>query len=187
MKIMLLCLVLILVSCKNDTTGPDQNSAGSYLTVTGDLNESYSAIAYFDTGSYTSGDTIKEYFTIMIMPRIPGANPLGMSLLFKLNPELPAVQNYQIGEYSFGSDIPANEFGGSFSGRNVTDYSGYTMTSGNLNITVATTTTVKGDLEMSGYYRKLFEQDTTRLVHISGYFSASKAIYYPGSMIAAEH
>jgi hypothetical protein len=177
MKIMLFCLVLIMVSCENDPSGPDQNSSGSYLTISGDLNESYSALAYFDTGSYTSGDTIKQYFTIMIMPRIAGANPLGMTLLFKLNPAPPAVQNYQIGEYSFGSDIPENEFGGSFSGRNATDFSGYTMTSGNINITAATTAAVTGDLEMSGYYRKLFEQDTTRIVNISGYFSATAATY----------
>ncbi len=110
------------------------------------------------------------------MPRISGANPLGMALLFKFNPEIPVVQNYQIGEYAIGSDIPENEFGGSFSGRNITDYSGYTMTAGNLNITEATTTVVKGDLEMSGYYRKLFEQDTTRIVNISGYFSATELI-----------
>ncbi len=177
MKKMLLSLLLILIGCQTDTSGPDQNLSGSHLTVTGDLDESYSAVAYFGISTYTSGDTTREYFTIMIMPKMTGTNPLGMALLFKLNPEPPAVQNYQIGEYAIGSDIPENEFGGSFSGRNTTDYSGYTMTAGNLNITEVTTTVVKGDLEMSGYYRKLFEQDTTRIVNISGYFSATELIY----------
>jgi hypothetical protein len=177
MKIILITALLIVLGCKEDTTEPKTKS-DSYISVTGDLRESYAAVAYFSISTYTSGDTTREYFTLIIRPKISGSNPLAMALLYKLNSEPPQVQNYQIGEYGFGSDIPENEFGGSFSGKNITDDSGYIMTTGNLNITAVTKSNIHGELEMSGYYMKLFEQDTTRIVDISGYFDATKIPEY---------
>jgi hypothetical protein len=52
------------------------------------------------------------------------------------------------------------------------------MTMGNLSITAVTTSNIQGELDMSGYYVKLFEQDTTRIVNISGYFDAIKMPNY---------
>ena len=105
-------------------------------------------------------------------------NPLAMVLLYKQNSKSPQIQNYQIAEYALGSYIPANTFGGSFSGKNITDESGYIMTMGNLSITAVTTSNIQGELDMSGYYVRLFEQDTTRIVNISGYFDAIKMPNY---------
>jgi len=169
-------IILALINCEKDSTEPN-NSSDSFTSVTGDIEESYNATAFFAVSTYTSGDIVKEYFTIMIQPKSLGANPLAMVLLYKLGPDIPLTGTYVIGEYGFGLDIPENEFGGSYSGRNVTDYSSYSMSSGNLRITKATQSEITGEIEMSGYYVRLLEQDTTRIVNVTGNFHATPSPY----------
>jgi hypothetical protein len=84
MKVIIITALLILWGCQDDSTEP-KASADSHINVTGDLKESYAAVSYFGTSTYTSGDTTKEYFTFIIRPKTSGMNPLAMVLLYKQN------------------------------------------------------------------------------------------------------
>ncbi len=129
--------------------------------------------ALFGITTYTSSTSEKEYFTITLIPKAPGNNELAMTLMYKSGPESPVVHSYDIGAYAFGNDIPADGFGGAFSPRNVTDLSGYIMTSGTLSISESSAARISGEFEMSGHYARLAEQDSTRMVNINGKFYAT--------------
>lgn len=174
MRVILAAILLSLIGCKDDSTGPDNYTPESFISVTGDLTESYAGLAFYGISTYTSGDTTRQYFTFIIQPKTAGSNPLAMLFLFKFNSEPPQAQTYQIAEHSLGEDFTENEFGGGYSGKNVTDYSGYNLTGGNIIITDTSSARMRGEFEISGYYRKLLERDTTRTVTISGHFSATE-------------
>jgi hypothetical protein len=107
----------------------------------------------------------------MVVP-MEADNPLAMALLYKSGPESAEVGSYPVGKYAFGYDIPQGHFGGSFSAQNVDDFSGYSMTSGTLTITKSSSELVSGNFEMSGHYVQFIEEDTTRVINISGKFNA---------------
>lgn len=109
------------------------------------------------------------------MPKSPGANPLAMALLFKSGPQVPEVGTYSIAEYALGEDIPENQFGGGYSGRNVTDLSGYTMTTGSVTFLEVTQSRIRGEFEMSGYYRDQSGSNSSRVAHVSGQLNATPA------------
>jgi hypothetical protein len=127
-----LLLLFIFVGCSKDSTEPEPVPGDSHISVSGDLTESYKVTALFGTSTYT-GDTVeKEYFSIVLFPNEEGTNPLALTMLFKSGPELPSIQTYTIGKHALGQDIPANNFGGGFSGLNTENFAGYTMTQGML-------------------------------------------------------
>jgi len=167
-------LLIIQFSCNKDSTEP-MPPPGSSLTVTGDISESYEVVAYFGTATYSSPPDGKKYFTIFLVPKSQGNNKLAMTLLYKSGSESPVVDTFSIGEYAFGEEIPVHEFGSSFSSRNVTDLSGYVMTSGMLNISESSASRVSGDFEMSGYFVQIFERDSSRVVNIAAKFQAIPA------------
>lgn len=171
LKASVIIFLIILFSCDKDSTEPVPLS--SFISVSGDISESYDVFAFFGISTYSSGTYEKEYFTITLLPKTPGTNELAMTLLYNSGPESPEVDIYNIAEHAFGEDIPESEFGGSFSGRNVTDLSAYFMTTGMLIITESSASKISGEVEMSGYYVKLLEQDSTRIVTISGKFNAT--------------
>ena len=171
LKFSLMISLIILFSCDKDTTEPVPVS--SSISVSGDISESYDVVAFFGISTYSSNTNEKEYITITLLPKTAGSNELAMTLLYKSGPEFPEVESYNIGEYAFGEDIPESEFGGSFSGRNVTDLSAYLMTAGMLVITESSATNISGEVEMSGYYVKFLERDSTRIVTITGKFNAT--------------
>ena len=171
LKASVIFFLIILSNCDKNSTDPDPLS--SSITVSGDISESYDVFAFFGISTYSSGTEEMEYFTITLIPKTSGSNELAMTLLYKSGPESPEVDIYNIGKYGFGEDIPASEFGGSFSGRNVTDLSAYFMTTGTLSITESSASKISGEVEMSGYYVKFSEQDSTRIVTIIGKFTAA--------------
>ena len=171
LKASVIIFLTILFSCDKDSTEPEPLS--SSITVSGDISESYDVFAFFGISTYSSGTIEKEYFTITLIPKTSGSNELAMTLLYKSGPESPEVDIYNIGKYSFGEDIPVSEFGGSFSGRNVTDLSAYWMTTGTLSITESSASKISGEVEMSGYYVKFLEHDSTRIVTITGKINAT--------------
>lgn len=164
---------LVLLGCDGDSTEPE--SSDSQISATGDITESYEARAFFGTSTWSSFDEEKEYFTVVIVPRSPGANPLASALLFKSGPQVPEVGTYSIAEYALGDDIPGSQFGGGYSGRNVTDLSGYTMTTGSVTFSEVTQSRIRGSFEMSGYWVQFAESDTLRIVNVSGQFNAAPA------------
>lgn len=168
-KTSMVIFLIILFGCDN-STGPEPGV--SSISVRGDINESYDVTAYFGIATYSSDTTEIEYFTISLIPKPPGNNNFAITILYKFGPESPNVGTYNIGEYSFGEDIPAGDYGGSFSSKNATDLSEYIITSGELQIDESTTSKISGEFEMSGYYRIFFESDTTRIVTITGIFNA---------------
>jgi len=170
-KILIAAHLILLISCSKNSTDPDEVIRSS-LSVSGDLEESYDVVAYFGLSAYSSDSIEKEYFSFLLFPQNEGTNVLAMTFLYKSGPEPPLKGSYYIGKYALGEDIPSSDFGGSFSGRNMTDFAGYMMTEGILNITESGTEKVKGNFEMSGYFVQGFESDTTRIVNISGVFSA---------------
>jgi len=161
---------LFLLPACNKSTEPEEIGETT-ISVRGDITESYTALAYFGVGTYTSDSEEKEYFTLMIIP-MESENPLAMTLLYKSGPASPETGNFQIGKYAFGNDIPAGYFGGSFSSKNAEDISGYTMTSGTLAITESTAKSIWGSLNMSGHYVQFIEEDSTRIISVSGKFNA---------------
>ena len=163
--------LVVLLGCDGDSTEPA--SSDSRISATGDITESWDATAYFGTSTWSSFDEEKEYFSVVLIPESPGANPLAAALLFKFDPQVPGLGTYSIAEYALGDDIPANEFGGGYSGRNVTDLSGYTMTSGSVTFSEVTQSRVRGSFEMSGYYRDQSASDPSRVAHVSGQFNAT--------------
>jgi len=170
-KAAVIIFLIILFSCDKDSTEPVPLS--SSISTSGDISESYDVFAYFGISTYSSGTNVKEYFTITLLPKTPGNNELAMTLLYNSGPESPEVDTFNIGEHAFGEDIPESEFGGSFSGRNVTDLSAYFMTTGMLIITENSASKISGEVEMSGYYVKFLERDSTRIVTITGKFNAT--------------
>ena len=167
--VVLIFFSAFLISC-DTSTGPAP--ANSSIFVSGDISESYDVTAYFGIATYSSDTTEIEYFSISLIPKPPGDNNFAITMLYKFGPESPNVGTYNIGEYSFGEDIPAGDCGGSFSSKNATDLSGYIMTSGALQIDESTASKISGEFEMSGFYVKFFERDTTRIVTITGIFNA---------------
>ncbi len=164
---------LVLFGCSSDSTGPESSDA--QISATGDITESYEARAFFGTSTWSSFDEEREYFSVVIVPRSPGANPLAAALLFKSDPQVPDVGTYSIAEYALGDDIPENWFGGGYGGRNVTDLSGYTMTNGSVTFSEVTQSRIRGSFEMSGHWVQLAEADTLRIVNVSGQFNATPA------------
>jgi len=156
--------------CSNNSTEPEDLLKSS-ISVTGDLTESYDALAYFGISTFTSDMEEKEYFSIMVIP-VEADNPLAMTLMYKSGPESADVGTYQVGKYAFGNDIPEGHFGGSFSAQNAEDFSGYTMTDGTLTITNSGSDLISGNFEMSGYFVEFVDEDTTRIINISGKFNA---------------
>ena len=93
-------------------------------------------------------------------------------MLFKSGPELPSTQTYTIGKHAFGEDLPANHFGGGFSGINTEGFGGYTLTQGTITFKSVSESVISGDLNMSGYWAQGVDEDSTRTVTISGNFHA---------------
>ncbi len=166
-----LAFLLVLPGCSSDSTEP--GASDSQISATGDITESYDARAYFGVSTWSSFDEEKEYFSVVIVPRSPGANALAATLLFKSGPQAPEVGTYSIAEYALGDDIPASEFGGSHSGRNVTDLSGYAMTAGSVTFSEVTQSRISGTFQMSGHWVQFAESDTLRIVNVSGQFNAA--------------
>jgi hypothetical protein len=167
--VLLFSVLCILPACE-ESTEPEEKKE-TKISVTGEINESYQAIAYFGISTFTSNSEEKAYFSFMIVP-LESDNPLAMTLLYKSGPEATQTGNYQIGKYAFGDDIPAEWFGGSFSSNEAVDLSAYAMTSGNLTITESNAESICGSFNMSGHYVQFVEEDSTRIISISGQFSA---------------
>ena len=168
-----LLLLFIFVGCSKKSTEPEPVPGDSHISVSGDLTESYKVTAFFVTSTYT-GDTVeKEYFSIFLFPNAEGSNPLAFTILFKSGPELPSTQTYTIGKYALGQDIPANHFGGGFSGINTEGFGGYTMTQGTLTFKSVSGSIISGDLNMGGYWAQDIEEDSSRTVTIIGDFNAT--------------
>lgn len=171
-----LLLLFIFVGCSKDSTEPEPVPGDSHISVSGDLTESYKVTALFGTSTYT-GDTIeKEYFSIVLSPLAEGSNPFALTILFKSGPELPSTKTYIIGKYAMGQDIPANNFGGGFSGLNTENFAGYTMTQGMLLFKTVSESNITGDFNMSGYWQQFLEEDSSRTVTITGNFYAAPAL-----------
>jgi hypothetical protein len=170
LPILLLFSALFLLPACNNSTEPTENGETT-ISVSGDIAESYNAVAYFGISTYTTDSEEKEYFTIMIIP-MESENPLAMTLLYKSGPEAAQTGNYQIGKYAFGNDIPAGWFGGNFSSKDAIDFSGYTMTSGNLTITKSTAESIQGSFNMNGHYVQFVEEDSSRTITVTGEFNA---------------
>ena len=168
-----LLLLFIIAGCSTDSTEPEPVPGDSQISVSGDLIESYKVTAFFGTATYTADTLEKEYFSIVLFPLVEGTNPLAFTILFKSGPELPFIQTYTIGEYAMGQDIPANHFGGGFSGLNTEDFAGYTMTQGTLLFKTVSASNITGEFNMSGYWQQFFEVDSSRIVAITGNFSAT--------------
>ena len=168
-----LTAVFIFTRCGDNSTDPVPD-VSTRISVTGDITESYDAMAYYLPATVES-DTITEYFIILILPRKTGENVLAGAWLYKSGLELPGAQNYQIGEYALGEDIPPGDFGGSYSGLNAVDLSGYTMTDGSLNIQTVSGSKITGEFSMSGYWRMGIGSDPSRTVTVNGKFSAVPA------------
>ena len=99
-------------------------------------------------------------------------NPLAFTLLYKSGPDLPTAQTYTVGKYALGEDLPANYFGGGFSGINTDNFGGYTMTEGNITFSSVSPSLISGNLNMSGQWALGVEEDSLRTVMISGNFNA---------------
>ena len=162
---------MVLYSCDKKSTKPEQSN--SFISVNGDISESYDVSAFFGISTYSSYTNDKEYFTITLRPETPGSNEIAMTLLYKSGSVSPEVDSYNIGEYAFGQDIPESEFGASFSALNVTDLSAYIITTGTLIITESSASKISGEVEMIGHYVKFIEYDSTRIVNINGKFNAT--------------
>jgi len=167
--VILLAFVQI-TSCSKNSTEPVETGESS-VSVTGDVTEAYDVFAYFGISTYTSDMEDLEYFTIMLLPGSE-ENPLAMTLLYKSGAETAETGSYQIGKYSFGNDIPEDDFGASFSPLNTDELSGYIMTSGTLTISKSSSESVRGSFDMSGYFAQFTEEDETRIINISGKFNA---------------
>ena len=175
--IVLVTIFLIFpLSCDKESTEPEPPE--SHVSVSGDVDEAYEVEAFFGVSTYSviGPDTItKEYFSITLTPKVNTLNPMARIFLYKFEPDRAPVGTYQIGEYVFGQDIPANIYGGAFSSKNATDFSGYIMTSGLLTITESSASKVVGEVEMTGYYTSGLQQDTSRTVNVNSYFVADPA------------
>jgi hypothetical protein len=99
---------------------------------------------------------------------------LAFTILFKSGPELPSTQTYTIGRYAIGEDIPADRFGGGFSGINTEDFASYTMIQGTISFQSVSGSTITGELNMSGHWAQLAEEDSSRTVTITGNFHATQ-------------
>jgi hypothetical protein len=170
-----LLLLFIFTGCSKDPTEPEPVPGKSNISVTGDLTESYEVTAFFGTSTYTSDTTDKEYFSLLFFPVAEDSNPLAFTLLFKSGPELPSVQVYTMGRYAIGEDIPANHFGGGFSGLNTEDLAGYAITQGTLSFKSVSESIISGELNMSGHWAQFTEEDSSRIVTITGKFNAIPA------------
>ena len=170
LKFILIFFSIFLFNCDKDSTKPEP--ASSSISVSGDISESYAVMAFSSISTYSSDTEEKEYFTVILQPESPGNNDLAMTLLYTSGPERPETGSYTIGEYAFGDDIPVSAFGGSFSGRNVTDLSAYFMSSGTLTISESSVSKICGEVAMNGYYAKFTDYDTTRTVTVTGKFKA---------------
>jgi hypothetical protein len=171
--ILALLLIIIIGGCSDNSTEPTP-VAQTRISVTGDISESYDAVAYYTPATFEN-DTVKEYLVILILPRTTGDNILAGAWLYKSGAELPEKRNYQIGEYAFGDDIPADKFGGSYSGLDADDFSGYSMTEGLLNIQSVSVSKITGEFSMTGYWRMGIDSDSSRIVTVTGKFSAAPA------------
>jgi len=172
LSIALLSLIL-LYGCSKESTEPEPILGESQISVTGDVTESYNVTAMFGTSTYTSDMTEKEYFSIILFPHEDGSNPLAFTMLFKSGPELPSTQTYMIGKYAIGEDLPADHFGGAFSGINTEGFGGYTLTQDSITFLSVSESVVSGDLDMSGHWAQGIEEDSTRTVTIIGKFFAT--------------
>jgi hypothetical protein len=135
--------------CSKNSTEPIP--ADSQISVTGDVTESYKVTAFLGISNYTNDTTVKEYFSIFPLPNAEGSNLLALTFLFKSGPELPSSQSYAIGKFALGQDLPANHFGGGFSGINTEGFAGYTMTQGTIFFKSVSESVITGELNMSGY------------------------------------
>jgi hypothetical protein len=168
--------LIFLLSCDKESTEPEPPE--SHVSVSGDVDEAYEVEAFFGVSTYTitgPNPITKEYFSITLTPKVNTLNPLARTFLYKFEPDRAPVGTYQIEEYIFGQDIPANIYGGIFSSRYATDLSGYIMTDGLLTITESSDSKLAGEVEMSGYYISGLQQDTTRIVNVNVYFVADPA------------
>ncbi len=168
-----LLLLFIFVGCSKESTEPEPIPGESHISVSGDLTESYRVTAFFGTSTYTTDTIEKVYFSIILFPIAEGSNSFAFTILFKSGPELPPVQTYTIGKYALGQDIPANHFGGGFSGVNTEDFAGYTMTQGSLSFKTVSESNITGEFNMSGYWQQVVEEDSSRIVTIVGNFKAT--------------
>jgi hypothetical protein len=93
-------------------------------------------------------------------------------MLFKSGPELPSVQDYTIGRFAMGEDLPISHFGGGFSGLNTEDFAGYAITEGILTFKSVSESIITGEFTMSGHWAQGIDEDSTRTVNITGNFNA---------------
>ena len=166
-----LLYLLFLTGCSSNSTEPDPVGEGQ-ISVTGDVTESYKVTALFGISTYSSDAMDKEYFSLLLFPNKEGSNPLAFTILYKSGPDLPATNSYTIGKYALGQDIPANHFGGGFSGLETEGFGGYSMTEGALTFKSVSESSLSGELNMSGHWAQGAEEDSTRTVTISGNFHA---------------
>jgi hypothetical protein len=165
-------MLLALFGC-SDSTAPE--AGASQVSVTGDITESWEANAYHGISTYSSFDTELEYFTIALFPKSAGSNLLAGTLIYKFGAEAPGVGTYDLGGYAIGDTIPAGEFGGGYSGLDATNFAGYTMTGGSITFIEVTPTAVRGEFDMSGHYTRLTDEDSSRVVNVSGTFVTTEA------------
>lgn len=171
-RVTLILLLLIFVGCSEDSTAPEPVPGESNISITGDITESYKVTAMFGTSTYTSDMIEKEYFTIILFPNADGSNPLAFTILYKSGSELPSAQVYTMGRYAIGEDIPGTHFGGGFSGLNTEDFAGYTITEGTLSFMSVSESIISGELNMNGHWVQFVDEDSSRVVTITGDFNA---------------
>lgn len=178
-KSIMIIILILLSGCNNDSDpeGSDMIS-NSYITASGDINESYGAVAYFGIATYTSFDVGKEYLSITLYRLTSEENDLTAIFMFKSGSELPAPGSYDIGQYAIGDDMPPDVFGGAYCSGDVSDYSSYHMTSGTLTINESSDLKISGEIDMSGHYAELADEDTSRTVSITGEFIATPSQSY---------
>jgi hypothetical protein len=177
MKNLLSILIISILSFSLTFHGCSKNSPEpepvikSSVSVTGDVSEAYDVIAYFGISTFSSDMEEKEYFSILLFP-VAAENPLAMTLFYKSGASVAEAGKYPIGKYAFGDEIPVDIFGGSFSAQNADDFSGYIMTSGELTISKSSSALIAGNFGMSGHHVQFVDEDTSRVVTISGKFNA---------------
>jgi hypothetical protein len=171
-KIIVGLIFLFSAGCGEQSTGPEPNPVASSVSVSGDVTESYAVTAFYGIMTYTADTLTMEYFSILLIPNVPGSNALAMTLLYKSGADNPQSRSFEIGEYAFGDQIPADSFAASFSSINSEQMDGYTMTDGQLIIKSVSAAEIAGEFIMTGFWRSGFEEDRERTVNVSGSFTA---------------
>lgn len=165
-------IAIVMFACSDDN--PVTNALNTSVSVSGAVTESYNGTAWFENTTYTSGGVTLEYFALMIIPTPIGSNTSAMTFMFKAGSTPFAVGTYKVGEYSYGSEIPTDAIGATFSSKtgNMSDV--YYCNSGSVSITSASSAKITGTCNLQGYL--VFggiTKDTTKKISLTASFVAN--------------